>query len=316
MIARLSAKLIAVCMLLTVNPCLAQDPDAGGRPAGGRGGQVGGPPPGPPPVGAQPPGGKNPAPRPGSRPGGQDDEARNQFFEAMRDAHRRQIPDREIVDLLRHEVIRKEVGLSDESWEKIQELLRSSMKATWDLRKEVADDSATKEELVEKILARQATFDQQILALLRDPENLQYERFLGIYVQAREFRAATNEDVANRIGLVGDDLQAYRAARFEIARKLMDDNRDRLGSLLREGQREDISKLFDETEVKLNQALAMKLNSDQRKALENLKGAAFKLPPRPFDFRGPPRGGGRPESRERGKDNCGEPPSVFHASKQ
>ena len=289
MLAKQITKLLALVMLLCATQAFAQPPQPNTQQPKEQ------------QPNEQPSAGRRPGPRPGER---------DPFFEAIRDAHRRQAAIREIFDLLRHESVQTEIQLSSEKLMEIQEVFRNSFNSIFELRNELKDSTESKEALVEKILQRQIPFDQKVFSLLR--ENAKYDRLLGIYVQAREYRAAANEDVASRIGLVGDDLQAFRTARSDIWHRLMDDNRDKIGNLIREGKRDEISELFEDAEKRLNEALAMKLTSEQRKALHDLEGQKFELPNRPFDFRGPPPhgGGGRRGEEPRPKDNCCNPKSL------
>jgi hypothetical protein len=241
-------------------------------------------------------------------------EGRDKFFDALGEAHRQLLPRRELVGLLWHDSVQKEVGLSPENYQKIEQLRREEFNKVMALRDELKDQALSKEEIVKKIIETQAPIDQQLYELLHNPEHANFDRLLGIYVQSRSFSAATNETVAERIGLVGDAYLEYRKARGEIWHQLMDENREKMGNLIREGDRKKISRLFEEAEKKLNSSLAAKLTNEQRTALQQLEGEKFDLPKQPFDFRGPRgrRGGGGDRERgdrERGDRDPNNPPS-------
>ncbi len=219
----------------------------------------------------------------------------DKFYDALGEVHRQLLPQRELVGLLWREEVRNEVGLSPENYQKIDQLRLDAFTKVMALRDELKD--LTKDEIVRKIIDTQAPIDRELHELLLNPEHANFDRLLGIYVQSRSFSAATNETVAKRIGLTGDAYLEYRKARGEIWHQLMDENRDKMGNLIREGDRKKIAQLFEEAEKKLNAALADKLTAEQRTALQQLEGEKFELSKQPLDFRGPR---GRRGDRERG----------------
>ncbi len=235
-------------------------------------------------------------------------ENRDKFYDALGEAHRQLIPQRELVGLLWHKEIRDEVGLSAENYEMIEALRNKQYTAVMAIGEELRDPTLTKEERVKRIVEAQAPLDKQIYELLQNSENAKFDRLLGLYVQSRGFSAATNEIVAERIGLEGDAFIEYRRARGETWHQLMDENRDKMSNLIREGDRQKISRLFEEADKKLNVALASKLSSEQRAALLKLQGEKFDLPKQP-DFRGPRgrRGNGRRGNGDRGPPPGGPP---------
>lgn len=234
-------------------------------------------------------------------------EGRDPFFDALGEAHRQLLPRREVVGLLWHESVRKEVGLSPGNYQKIEQLRRDEFNKVMALRDELKDQALSKDEIVQKIIETQAPADRELYEMLLNPQHAKFDRLLGIYVQSRSFSAATNETVAERIGLKDDAYIEYRKARGEIWHQLMDENRDKMGNLIREGDRKEISQLFEEAEKKLNRALAVKLTAEQRTALKELEGEKFDLPKQPFDFRGPR--GRRGGERERGARERSSPAS-------
>jgi uncharacterized protein YajQ (UPF0234 family) len=233
-------------------------------------------------------------------------EGRDKFYDALGEVHRQLLPRRELVGLLWREEVQKEVGLSPENYQKIEQLRRDEFTKVMALRDELKDKGLTKDEIVQKIIETQAPIDRELHELLHNPEHANFERLLGIYVQSRSFSAATNETVAERIGLTGEAYLEYRKARGEIWHQLMDENREKMGNLIREGDRKKIAQLFEEAEKKLNAELAAKLTAEQRTSLQQLEGEKFELSKQPFDFRGPR---GRRGDRERGDRERGSPAS-------
>ena len=223
------------------------------------------------------------------------------YFDALREAHHELSPNRELLDLLWHDTVRKEIGLSVENYQEIQELRREGFKAVMDLREELKGKQFDKAALVHEILESQRPVDERIFELLGNPDHANFERLIGIYVQSYGPRAATNAMVAQRIGLVGDEFAAFRKARGEIWHQLMDENRDHVGKLIREEERKKIARLFEEAGKKLDLALAARLTAEQRSQLQLLEGEQIDLPKQ---GRGPPRGRRGDTQRNPPQDNC------------
>ncbi len=229
---------------------------------------------------------------------------RDPFFMAVRHVHLQLSPDRELHEtLLRYDTVAEAIGLPAEDLKQIQDAIRESIKTTFALREEFKDSNASQDEMSAKIIARLAPFEEKISTILQRAD---FDRLLGIYVQDRKYRAATNKAVAQRIGLGGDELLALREYRSRVWQRLMDESRDQMRDLIRHNRGEEIPKLFQSAEEKLNAAMSLKLTASQREALEKLKGEPFDFPPK-VDFRPPPppRGPRRGEEpRSPNKDCC------------
>ena len=234
-------------------------------------------------LGAQPPSGTRDE-RARDERGGRG--GRDQFYEAMREVFRDTTPNRELVELVWSDAVRAEIGLSTENHHEIEKAFRGAFESVMELREQLADQKLDKLAWREKILAIQRPVDDKVMQMLADPQIANFDRLIGIYVQNRGFRSAANAAVATRIGLVGEDLESFQRARSDVWHRLMDKNRDQMGSLIRDGQRDKIAKLFEEAEQKLDQELALLLTEQQKSALKNLEGEEFKLPRSAPDFRG------------------------------
>jgi hypothetical protein len=209
---------------------------------------------------------------------------RDPFFEAMRDVFREFTPNRELMELLWHPEVRTEISLSDDKFREIVRLVSDGHSSVMELRETPNAPQLNRDQWKEKILAIQRPIDQQLMDMLRDPQVSNFDRLIGIYVQHRGFRSATNVAVAERIGLTGDAFESYRQAGKEFRYRLMEENRDKMGALIRDGDREKIAKLFEESEKKMEAHLAGLLTQSQQAALKKLEGEKFDIP------RGP-RGG-------------------------
>lgn len=238
-------------------------------------------------VGGQPPH-RSDDPRPSDHSHPSDGSRGNDpFFEAMREVHR-DSSNRELFDLLRDPNVRQEIHLSEADSEQLEANGREAFQAIRAVRKANQDLATSKEELKQQIRTALDPLEAKSFEILQKPE-VDFERLLGIYVQARSYRALLNDKVAQKIGLHGAALDAFRQFRSENGRAIMEDTRRLAEKEIRNtppgsSPREAISKLFRRAEEMLDDKLASQLTDVQRAALEQLKGAKFDLQPQPFSF--------------------------------
>ncbi len=232
---------------------------------------------------------------------------RDPFYEALIEVHQ-ESPNKELFDLLNHASIRSEIKLGDEDALKIQENIGGAIRQIIALREQSRGQNKTKDDLKAEIHAAVAPFDESTYELLR--KQADFDRLLGIYVQARSYRAALNEQVAAKIDLSGEQLTKYRDARSKAWRKIMEETREEIEKEIRNRDPNEgdpspaIVKYFEQAEQKLDAKLREELTPAQRAKLVQLKGDSFALPERLFEFPGRRgRGRGRGEDRdERPKD--------------
>lgn len=234
------------------------------------------------------------------RPGGPREQ--EPFFEAMREVHL-ESSSKELFDLLRHASIREEIHLSEADAERLRNNGREAFQAIFAIQKDQRDKSASKDELKQQLRDVLGPLEEKSFEILQQSE-ADFKRLLGIYVQARGYRALLNDKVAQQIGLQGEALAAFRHFRQEQGRAIMEDTRRAVEKEIRNtppgsSPRAAISKLFRRAETQLDEKLASQLTPEQMAALESLKGDAFELPERLFSFPPDHRRGGRPE-RHRG----------------
>ncbi len=209
------------------------------------------------------------------------------FFEAMRELHR-DSSNRELFDLLRDPKVRQEIHLSEADSEELDANAREAFQAIHAVRKASEDSAASKEELKQQIRAILDPLEASSFEILQKPE-VDFKRLLGIYVQARSYRALLNDRVAEEIGLQGAALDDFRKFRSESWHAIMEDTRRLIEKEIRNtppgsSPREAISVLFRRAEGKLDDKLASQLTEEQRANLEQLKGVKFELQPQPFSF--------------------------------
>lgn len=236
-----------------------------------------------------------PPPHPGQAGGG-----RNLFFEALREVHHESLT-KEIFDLLEYPEIRQEIGLSEAHAEVIENSVSQAKSKLMALHEAKRGTAATKDELKAAISETVAPFDKASLELIE--QNADLERLLGLYVQARGYRAAVNDEIAERIGMTPEELADFRAARVRAWRTIMEETRKDIEKAARKlgagrnDLRKTVHKLMDEAEQRLDATLKWELDPSQRAELEKLKGERFKLPDDLFRF--PSRG----RSSERNRDH-------------
>lgn len=233
---------------------------------------------------------------------------REAFFETLREF----MPHKELFDLVEHASIRKEIGLSASDANKIVENVSQTSSDLHTLRKQNEGKNVPLDEYkqqVRKLIAPHNSASYEILS------KSDFKRLLGIYVQARSFRAVLNEQVAREIGLEGEAFEKFRKTRNDTWQELSEELREAMMRQIRKappGARADrtaIAKLFQDAEEKLDFKLARELTPAQKDALEKLKGAPFELPEHPFSFPPPPdrsrsgRGGGPPRGPNHGDDH-------------
>ena len=221
---------------------------------------------------------------------------REAFFDAMREF----LPHKELFDLVKHASVREEIGLSADDAAAIERNVGKSFEAMHDIRRGNEGKVVSADELkgqVRKALAPLNDASYQIL------EKADLQRLLGIYVQARSYRALLNDRVASQIGLEGESLLTFRRTRNESWQTIMEDMREAMKREIRNAppgvppSRDAIGRLFKQAEDKLDLKLAQQLSIEQKSKLAELKGAPFDLPKYPFSF-GPPR-----SRSSRGPDN-------------
>lgn len=232
-----------------------------------------------------------------SRPGGPREQA--PFFEAMREVHL-ESSSKELFELLRHASIRKEIHLSDADAERLRANGREAFDAILAIQKKNRDISATKEELKLQLREVLGPLEEKSFEILRQ-SGADFKRLMGIYVQARGYRALLNDKVAQQIGLQGEALDAFRQFRQEQWRAIMEDTRRAVEKEIRNAPpgskpRAAISKLFRRAEEQLDEKLASQLTGEQLAAFESLKGPKFEeMPEQLFSSPSDHRRGGRPE---------------------
>ncbi len=266
------------------------------------------------PVYAQPrPPRGGPGPGPGSGPGGELrglGGERDPFFDAMREVFQ-DAPHKELFDLVNRSEVRQEIGLASDAASKVKDNVHDAMREVFSLRDK--QERLTKDQYKEKIRNALTPFEKESYKILEEHGN--FDRLLGIYAQARKYRAILNDKVAEKIGLDGVALDRFRRERAEYGRTLWEETRDLVDKAIRNNPpgaalRPAFGRLFQQAEEKLERRLAELLTDEQKRKFEDLKGVEFKLPPDVFDPRGrrPPHNDhkGPPDDKQKRNDAGGK----------
>jgi hypothetical protein len=215
----------------------------------------------------------------------------------------------ELMMLLSAPEVRKEVKLSDEGYaaiEKLQQENQEAMRAAFGgFRRDASDEERKKAS--EQMTQRMKEMNEKSQALLDEvlpPEG--FDRLLGLYVQLRGDSAVTGELVAKKIGLAEADREKIEQALDKARQDAFAQARQGGGQGGAGFDPEQMRARMEEFRKKSDEAARAAMTDDQKKKLEELKGAKFDFPEnlrRGGGFGGPGgpggpggrRGGGRPD---------------------
>jgi hypothetical protein len=189
-------------------------------------------------------------------------------------------PYRDIYLLLHHDPIRIELELDDQVYEEIAAGDREVMDKVFGLR----DSSLSREELAQQITEILDGYGAKAFESLSEEKT---QRLEGLYAQLWKSSAAANKRIADRIGLEGESLEAFRSELEDLRREMWDEIgplRRRLfenPNLDREDVRKKLERLVDRRSAEIEQKLSARLTAQQRENLESLKGEPFAELPDP-----------------------------------
>jgi hypothetical protein len=239
------------------------------------------------------------------------------FWSVMRDVHKQSFSSRfGFMMLLSHPAIREEVGLSEDEYRQLQELNGGLDREIKSLHQSQQDNPVDHQQLVAKIVQQLSEHDRRFIEFLES--TIDFDRFISVLVQARGNRSIVHEEVAKRIDLPPERLNELRALSHRVWREQMDELGDQIRQWIRSGesrkgsgdresgdresgdrqvahqnQHEEIKQLLQKAEAKVNESVGQRLTTEQRMALDQLKGTPFQLPEGLFEIRFPPGSGRR-----------------------
>lgn len=204
----------------------------------------------------------------------------------------------EVMSLLAAPEIRKEVKLSDEAYGAIEKLQKENQEAMAAMFRAGRDASDADREKFRTEMTQRNEKAQALLDEVLPPEGL--DRLLGLYVQNRGESAVIGELISKKLGLSDADKEKIQTAVSKV--------RDEAFGQFRQGgaQNQEPAQMrarFEEIQKKTNEAALAAMSDQQKKALEELKGAKFEFPEslRGGAFGGFGRGPGGPGGRAGGR---------------
>ncbi|MFO0940802.1 MAG: hypothetical protein U0930_08540 [Pirellulales bacterium] len=187
-----------------------------------------------------------------------------------------------ILNILAIAEVRKEVGVTDEAFEPVNKMIteyrekqRGMRDATEEERKKATDEyNAKAQDVMDELLAP-----------------AKQKRLKGLYAQQAQARAVLNTVIAKEIG-VSDTL------RTEIEKALQEQMEKMMASFQQGGGSgagggAGMREAFTKAQEDASKLVDSKLSAEQKKALEELKGAKFEFPQGGFGFGGGQGGGNR-----------------------
>lgn len=214
-------------------------------------------------------------------------------WSVMPEVHKRCSSSRlEFLALLSHASIREEVGVDSEEYQHLRNSTFQLFESIKVVQRAQSENPLSEEQLINKL---SELIKQHDLAFNRYLEKAsKYDRFLGLFIQARGNRAVCHVDVASRLNVPPQKLEELRLISHETWRAEMDRMGERFKDLLRRGQyREIIEKsqntemrdMFIRVEARVNEAIGRRMTAQQLEALEQLQGPKFDIPKDFFELR-------------------------------
>jgi hypothetical protein len=214
-------------------------------------------------------------------------------WSVMPEVHKRSSSSRlEFLALLSHASIREEVGVDSEEYQHLRNSTFQLFESIKAVQRAQSETPLTEEQLINKLSELIKQHDLAFNRYLEQASN--YDRFIGLFIQARGNRAVCHVDVASRLDVPPQKLEELRLISHETWRAEMDRMGERFKDLLRRGQyREIIEKsqnsemreMFIRVEARVNEAIGRRMTAQQLETLEQLRGPKFDIPKDFFELR-------------------------------
>lgn len=190
----------------------------------------------------------------------------------------------ELMPLLAVEKVRTELGIGEDG---IQDLIafRDDLDKQFSqfqskYRDRDADRDAIRSQELEAVKLASSKAEGLIKKLLPGEK---LDRLLGLFVQLHGSTSVRNKLIATRIGVTDEAVQVLRDKIEQKQHDHMADSRAKFEEIFRSGYDPSrFSKVLQEFKQALNEDVSTLLSSDQKTALEKLKGAQFEFPENVF----------------------------------
>jgi hypothetical protein len=202
-----------------------------------------------------------------------------------------------VTGLLMMKEVREELKLDEDQVAELEDLGKAMMESMRSMRPQSGGggqppNAQDRQAMMEKMQKANEENEAKVEEIL-DPK--QFDRLVGLYIQASNLQSLNSKLVATRLGITEDQ----KTKMTEIAKA----NGEKMRELFQAGfgpdAREKMGKMREEAEAKIKEVLTDK----QKQDMETLKGAEFKFPEP--QWRGGPGGpgGGRGNRRPGGDGN-------------
>lgn len=254
--------------------------------------------------------GRRPGPGHDGGPGGWSNFAWRRVAEAVR----RDGGPLELLPLLHVPEVRKELGLDEEVFKpKLEAYMAEMQKRLDEDRRQMQGVAGV--DWSKLFSDRMAKENAQFQKFFDELDETQRNRLIGLFAQARGYRAVSNQLVATKVGLSDEDAAKLRKDIDTIREKTMEESRDRVRHIFdKGGDRFEFEKLIHENQKKVDAQIERKLSEEQRQNLAALRGKEIAGPPswlirgvdmpRPTPPPPPPRKDPRNGSKPPPKPDC------------
>ncbi len=212
------------------------------------------------------------------------------------------------MELMFNDKVRSHLEMTEPQVAQYRTIMRKPFDGIRELRDKYRNAPESLDSLRGEIDSLMTNSSEEAIKFLEEAEKL--DELVRIYVQLHSASAAASQQVASRIGLSGDDLDAFRQKKSEVRHRLMDKIGDEMEQLIRsrnEDSREQMGRLIRYAIQQQSEALEKRLSDDQRKKLKELAGEPidgiktwFVKRPMPGPMGGPPNRRGEGPGRKEG----------------
>jgi hypothetical protein len=230
---------------------------------------------------------------PGEAPPSTDRRQLTSVWSVMHEVHRRCSSSRlEFLALLSHASVREEVGIDSEEYQHLKNSTLQLFESIKALQRAHSENPLTEEQLINRLSELVNQHDLAFNRYLEEASN--YDRFIGLFIQARGNRAVCHLDVARRLDVPPEKLEELRMISHDTWRAEMDRMGERFKDLLRRGkireiieksQNAEMREVFIRAESRVNEAIGRRMTAQQLKALQQLRGPEFDIPKDFFELR-------------------------------
>lgn len=189
------------------------------------------------------------------------------------DAWRREGGALEMLPLLRMSEVRTDLGLVESAFKPKLDAFEAEMwKRMDDTRKKIQQtpEANMAQVFVESLRVEKNNFQK---FLENEFTQEQRDRLLGLFIQARHYRAVANELVAKKLNMNESESEALKKDIDSIREDSLNEMRDHIERVFKNGGgRDEIDKLVRENEEKIDWKIKKKLSEAQIQLLKDLQG--------------------------------------------